>query len=101
MQQAMKILEIKAARVSVSEEFPGGEALQVHTNDTRSDVSDQRVDVWKRSAQDSAEPPGKASQKRDVSLKLEGCQEQGQWAFQGAGTGGAKGQRRGTEGCHS
>lgn len=50
MQQAMKILEIKAARVSVSEEFPGGEALQVHTNDRRSDVSDQRVDVWKRSA---------------------------------------------------
>ena len=46
----MKVLEIKASRVSESEEFPGGEALQVHTSDTRSDVSDQRVDVWESSA---------------------------------------------------
>ena len=44
----MKVLEIKEARVPVSEEFPGGEALQVHTNDTRSAVSDQCVDGWKR-----------------------------------------------------
>ena len=46
----MKMLEIKAARVSVSEELPGGEALQVHTNDTRPNVSDQCVDVWKKSS---------------------------------------------------
>lgn len=46
----MNVLEIKAARISVSEELPGGEALQVHTNDPRSDVSDQCVDVWKRSS---------------------------------------------------
>ena len=44
----MKVLEIKAARAPMSEEFPGGEALPVHTNDTRSAVSDQCMDVWKR-----------------------------------------------------
>lgn len=60
----MKVLEIKAARVSESEEFPGGEALQVHTSDTRSDVSDQHVDVWESSAPRLCRTTGEASQKK-------------------------------------
>lgn len=62
------------------------------------------ISAWmcgKSHPQDSTEPLGKASQKRDISLKTEGCRGQGQWTFQEAGTRDAQGQRWGTGGCHS
>lgn len=103
MYWAMTLLETTGKKErALSEEFPQGKALCLCTNTTRPRV-DQCVcvDVWRRESLRLWGPLGWAFQRRSVSLKPDGWQGQGQWAYQEEETACTKAQRWETVVCHS